>query len=59
MVTQAERLLHLQPVPREDHEARIKELERIIGLLLSDKAIGNTLKGPFRLPGHGNPAAFQ
>ena len=59
MVTQAEKLLYLRPVSGEGLEARVKELERIIGLLLSDQAIGNTLKGPFRLPGHGNPAAFQ
>jgi len=58
MVTEEERLL-IQPLPARDLEERVKHLEGIINSLLSDQAIGNTLKGPFRLPGHGNPAAFQ
>jgi len=44
----------------EDVEERLTELERIIGLLISDQAIGNVLKGPFRLPDKAQPSrAFQ
>jgi len=59
MVTETERLLRIELIPNEDLEARIERLEGIIAILISDQAIGNVLKGPFRLPGHGNPAAFQ
>lgn len=30
--------------------ARLERVERLLDLLLSDEAIGNVLKGPFRLP---------
>ena len=41
-------------------EERIDELERIVRLLISDQAIGNVLKGPFRLPDKAQPSrAFQ
>lgn len=32
-----------------DLEARVEYLEKLLDLLLSDEAIGNALKGPFRL----------
>ncbi len=39
---------------------RLKRLEGIVGLLVSDQAIGNVLKGPFRLPDSAQPSrAFQ
>ncbi len=37
-------------VKEPDLEARVEHLERLLDLLLSDEAIGNILKGPFRLP---------
>jgi len=59
MVTEVERLLRIEPIPNEDLEARVERLEGIIARLVSDQAIGNALKGPFRLPGHAKTAAFQ
>ena len=59
MVSELEQSLRQDSIPSEDLEARVSRLERTLALLISDKAIGNALKGPFRLPGHGNPAAFQ
>ena len=59
MVTEAERILHLESVPDEGLEARVSRLERTLALLLSDKAISNVLKGPLRLPGHAKTSAFQ
>ncbi len=39
---------------------RMARLEKLVGLLLSDQAIGNVLKGPFRLPDKAQPSrAFQ
>lgn len=39
---------------------RLERTERVLGRLLSDQAIGNVLKGPFRLPDTAQPGrAFQ
>jgi len=44
----------------EDMEEKIVDLKRVIGLLIADQAIGNVLKGPFRLPDKAQPSrAFQ
>lgn len=47
--------------PSIEHlEERLSELERVLGILTSDQAIGNVLKGPFRLPDKAQPSrAFQ
>lgn len=60
MVTTVE-LLGIEPGADElDMPERVARLERVLGLLLSDQAVGNVLKGPFRLPDTAQPSrAFQ
>lgn len=58
MVTEVNKALELEETG-DDLEVRVTKLERQLALLLSDQAIGNVLKGPFRLPGHAKTSAFQ
>ncbi len=59
MVGEPKSVLYAEPGPDEDLRAKVAQLERTMALLLSDQAVGNTLKGPFRLPGHAKTSAFQ
>lgn len=60
MVTEVERALGFDEPGQGDYEARLKRVEHILNQLLSDKAVGNVLKGPFRLPDGAQPSrSFQ
>ncbi len=60
MPTPVELLNLEQNVDEMEMLDRVARLEKLMGLLLSDQAIGNVLKGPFRLPDTSQPSrAFQ
>jgi hypothetical protein len=53
-------VLGLNGSSAEGLKERLDRMERLLGLLLSDEAVGNALKGPFRLPDGAQPSrAFQ
>ena len=57
MVEQAQGLVSTEELSLAE---RVEQLERVLRILTSDQAIGNVLKGPFRLPDKAQPSrAFQ